>query len=84
MTKLHDGTAARRHTPTMLKADVDYLSDLGRRKQHTHLIVVYDPTTRRERHRFVSPGESVEETMVALRSDPTSQIVQMVELKGTP
>ena len=68
----------------MLKADVEYLSDLGRRKQATHLIVLFDPATRRERHRFVGAGESVEETMVALRRDPTSRIVQTVDLKETP
>jgi hypothetical protein len=84
MTNVHDGTAAAWQTPNMLKVDVDYLSALGRRKRHTHLIVVFDTTTRREHHRFVGLGESVEETVVAIGRDPTNQIIQLVELGEGP
>ncbi len=44
----------------MLKKDLDFWSDAGRRKEHTHLVVVFDAAIRREYHRFVSPEESVD------------------------
>ena len=64
----------------MLKTEVDFWSELGRKKGHTHVIVVFDADLRREYHRFVADGESVDTTVSEIRIDPSQQIVKVVQL----
>ncbi len=64
----------------MLKTDVDFLSDIGRRKGHTHLVVVFDTTIRREHHRFVAQGESVDAAVSGIKLERSQEIVQVVKL----
>ena len=64
----------------MLKKDVDFWSDIGRRKGHTHLVVVFDSAMRREHHRFVAPGESVQAMVDGIKLEQSQEIVQVVKL----
>jgi hypothetical protein len=64
----------------MLKRDVDFWSDVGRRKGHTHLVVVFDTALRREHHRFVPAGESVDATVDGIKLERFHEIVQVVKL----
>ena len=64
----------------MLKKDVDFWSDMGRQKGHTHLVVVFDRTIRREHHRFVALGQSVDAMVHGIELEHSCEVVQVVKL----